>query len=148
MKRSTGKQSRQNGRRSVRRFIQPGPQRQGWDDVGFRHENWSLLCWSPQSRLFSSQVTCFCGLKNFFFFTALSGVVCSIAVLYVVTQRNAMVLPTMLLWLRDDTKNGCEADYSTGHCRYSSQPETIWIGLSTEETEECWAVLSSLFSQL
>ena len=37
------------------------------------------------------------GLKNFFFCTALSGVVCSIAVLYVVTQRNAMVLPTMLL---------------------------------------------------
>ena len=71
----------------------------------------------------------------------------SIAVLYVVTQRNAMVLPTVLLWLRDDTKNGCEADYSTGYCRYSSQPETIWIGLSTEETEECWALLTSLFSQ-
>ena len=37
------------------------------------------------------------GLKKLFFFTALSGVVCSIAVLYVVTQRNAMVLPTVLL---------------------------------------------------
>lgn len=36
-------------------------------------------------------------VEKFFFFTALSGVVCSIAVLYVVTQRNAMVLPTMLL---------------------------------------------------
>ena len=45
---------------------------------------------------------CALGLKIFF----LHGpfwVVCSIAVIYVVTQRNAMLPPTMPLWLRDDT---------------------------------------------
>ena len=45
---------------------------------------------------------CALGLKIFF----LHGpfwVVCSIAVIYVVTQRNAMLPPTMSRWLRDDT---------------------------------------------
>ena len=74
--------------------------------------------------------------KAYYFGSALT-VVCSIAVFSVVTQRSS---PLMGGALRDDTKNGCVADYSNRSWEkswLSSWPfvllSSLWAGLCLEK---------------